>query len=376
MGVKTDIINWGRKNCYINDLIFRNYKKSRSLELERIIYDLKNEDTIQQQEKLSKYRTEIQNQSLPYWSYDINETNYRMYGIGEAIFGQTKERKMLYPAIEHGLILYPKVWTDVRETCRAGVVTFGKFRKEILEKELDIPVYTVGPYIQYAADYYNEKQRKEYKEKLGKNLLVFLSHSTDKANISFEEKKYLDEVLSLRKQYDTINICVFWWNINDKFIDFWKAEGCNIVSAGYREDSLFLPRLKEIILASDMVLGDGVGTNIGYCLSLKKPFRLLELKTHVETNEASDEEQKKRLEHEERIRTAFLTDDYFNPEQKEIFEYYWGGDIYRSKQEREYIADINKMITRKCRGNVSRFGKLDYQTIMSEAEKSIWENMI
>lgn len=375
MGAKKKLIDWGRKNCYVNETIFHYYKRSRSRQLDKIISFLQDEDTLQNQEKLSQYRSEIQKGTLPYWSYDINETNYRMYGIGESLFGKTKSRKIWYPSIEHGLILYPKVWTDVLETCRAGVVTFGEFRKKILKRELDIPVYTVGPYIQYASDYYDEEKRKAYKNKLGKNLLVFLSHSTDKAEVSFEEAKYMEEVLSLRNQFDTINICAFWWNINDSFVDRWRAEGCNIVSAGYREDPLFLSRLKEIILASDMVLGDDVGTNIGYCLSLNKPFRLLELKTKVNTNESTEKEQAERLEHKERIRTAFLTDDYFNPQQKEVFEYYWGGGIFRSERERECIAEINKKITKECKGNVSCFGKLDYQTIISEEEKNILENM-
>lgn len=375
MGVKQKIIDWGRKNCYINDAIFHHYKKNRSRQVEKIITSLQREDTIQEQKELSRYRKEIQRGQLPYWAYDINETNYRMYGIGEAVFGKENGRKIWYPAIEHGLILYPRVWSDVRETCRAGVVTFGKFRKEVLQKELHIPVYTVGPYIQYAPDYYDAATRKAYKDRLGKNLLVFLSHSTDKAAVSFEEKKYMDEVLSFRKEFDTITICTFWWNINDSFVEQWKSEGCNIVSAGYREDPFFLSRLKEIILASDMAIGDGVGTNIGYCLSLNKPFKLLELKTKVETTESNKKEQEERLEHEERIRKAFLSDAPFGPEQKKIFEYYWGGGIYRSAQERQCIAAINKKITKKCKGNVSCFGKMDYKKILSKTEMSLIENM-
>lgn len=380
MNVKEMLISAGRKNTYWNEWIWHNYKKDIRKTIEVKIEELQKNDSIIGYQEISKYRRKIEEEKVPYWSYDINEVNYRMYGIGTSIFGKNTEKKLLFPSIEHGLILYPQAWSDSKETCRAGIVTFGEFRKEILQKEYNIPIYTVGPYIQYAPEYYSIEQRKKIKEKLGKNLLVFLTHSTDQAQISFQEKKYMEQILALKNEFDSINICVFWWNINDSFVKRWEKEGCNIVTAGYREDPMFLPRLKEIIGFSDLVVGDGVGTNIGYCINQNKPFRLLELGTQLEITETSKIEQDARQEHVDKIKKAFATDDYFNEEQMKIYNYYWGGDIKRTKEEIKSIETINKEIVKRSKGFVSKFGneaeKYLNECSMRECEYEILKNAL
>lgn len=70
------------------------------------------------------------------------------------------------PSVEHGLILYDDIFTDVRYTGRKTVCTFSDFRKDIIQKYRNIPVFTVGPYINYAKDFYDQDKLLELKKNL------------------------------------------------------------------------------------------------------------------------------------------------------------------------------------------------------------------
>lgn len=70
------------------------------------------------------------------------------------MFGNFSQYKICeMPSVEHGLILYDDIFTDVRYTGRKTVCTFSDFRKDIIQKYRNIPVFTVGPYINYAKDF-------------------------------------------------------------------------------------------------------------------------------------------------------------------------------------------------------------------------------
>ena len=101
-------------------------------------------------------------------------SNYRMYGISNALFENGFDKVYELPSVEHGLIFYNQNWTDTALTARASCVTFGPFRKQILQRYYKTPVFEVGPYIQYADNYYNHMQMVEWKDKLGKLYWFFL----------------------------------------------------------------------------------------------------------------------------------------------------------------------------------------------------------
>ena len=116
------------------------------------------------------------------------------------------------------------------------------------------------------------------------------------------------------------------------------------MSAGFRGDISFVRRLKTIIELSDCVVGNDLGTNIGCCLALNKKFIIL------------DDTLRKRTiwkEYEDNyllFLKAFGDEDYtgFTEEQlslqKYLFEYYWGGSIYKTRDEiKSHFSLIKKM---------------------------------
>ena len=343
MNIKKRILNFSKKNTYFLGVMVDHYKKSRELEIIRIIEKLKEEDTLVDTSYLLEFRKKVETDHIPFFSYNFNTTNYRLYGIGNALFGELKEKVYLLPSVEHGLILRDTNWSDTSDTARASCVTFGPFRKNILRRYYKTPIFEVGPYIQYADDYYDMSSFKNLKRKIGKTLLVFPSHGTDQSQSCLEEEEYLNKIDKLANRFDSVMVCVFWWNLGDRLVTRFSNEGYKIVSAGFREDPNFLKRLKTIIKLSDEVVFDSIGTHIGYCYSLGKKLNMISVSTKYKGELATEpplKKKKKRNIAEIIINGSGMAKD-------NIFNYYWGNNIRWSKKQLCNIAEINKEITLK-----------------------------
>ncbi len=70
--------------------------------------------------------------------------------------------------------------------------------------------YAVGPYIAYAQNILPAKERTAWKKKLGKNLLVYLPHSSHHTGIYFDEADILKKIKKHSKSFDSISICIYW----------------------------------------------------------------------------------------------------------------------------------------------------------------------
>ena len=335
-----------QKNIYINDFIFKKYSLNREKFIEEISESLSREDTVNDTRKLCKFLTDIKNNGVSFWSYDFNKTANRLYGIKNSIFYEIIDKSYNFPAIEHGLIFGNTFYKDIENTSRASCVTFGDFRKNVIHQKYDIPVFCVGPYINYAQDYYTKEEFKSIKNKLGKTLLVFVSHGTDERNINYDGKLFIEYLESYRPYFDTISVCIFWWDLDSKLVELLKKYKFKIVCAGYREDGRFLSRLKAIIDLSDKIIGDGVGTHIGYCLARNKKFSIIESVSQYE-NDNVNAFYKKQITV---IKNAFSKDKVDVSRQNYIYNYYWGGNYFRNRNEIKAIYEINKDILRVSKG--------------------------
>lgn len=327
---------------------------------EKHLNKLNKTDSLKDISQLRSFCHECKNNGRLFYSNRINDVNFRMYGIGESIFGSLSQRKssIFYPSIEHGLILHNKVWTDVSDTMRPTAITFGDYRKNILLKDWGQPAFCVGPYIHYAKLYYNDDELLSIKKQLGRNLLVIPSHTTDASGeISYKDKELVDYVLQIKNQYDSITVCAFWWNLDSKLVEMLNENGCKIVCAGHREDINFLSRLKTTIYLSDEVLGNGMGTHIGYCVYMNKPFH------HIIDNvndgicvDKSIKDIEAIEKHSEVILNAFKTrTTELSAEQKYCYDYYWGGQNIKSNEQIKAIYDINRDILRISKGNATKY---------------------
>lgn len=344
------------RNSYLSYLFYNIYCSIEDKKINNISQNLSTYDSILDTSHLVSFKKQILENKSIFYSKNLHATQHRMYGLHQEIFKNINDKCLIhYPSIEHGLIFRNSNWSDTSATSRASCLTYGVFRKKILRNHYDTPIFCIGPYIHYASDYYNEQQFITLKSKLGKTLLVFPTHSTDDSNIISSHTKFLDKILNLAKNFNSVLVCAFWWNIDDPLLLKLKSIGCKIVSAGYREDILFLSRLKTIIKLSDFCVGDSVGTHIGYCIHLNKPFSFFNSGTSVISSNLNSENLNHIEYHTNIIKNVFLDSDHINNKHIEVSNYYWGLNKLKSNEDILNIFNINKMITKKSFGFTDRF---------------------
>lgn len=192
--------------------------------------------------------------------------------------------KPLDAAIEHGAIF--GLWVNEIDKKKNVIYAFGEWRKKYLQKKFpEKTIYCISPYIQYVDYNMDIKELNKLKEKFGKTLLVFPDHSTHHINITFDFKSFIDEIERVRIRYNfkTVLVCIYWKDILNKMHKKFEVHDYKICTAGHIYDTNFLKRLKSIIYLSDVVMGNNLGTYIGYSLFLGKPFYYYPIDT-VETS--------------------------------------------------------------------------------------------
>jgi len=343
-------------NSYFN-AAFYNILSMRSLKEMVIICDeASKDDSIADITWLKTLRHDIEDGKRRFYTTDCNFSNSHIYGIWYSLFGDLKQKPLLTPSVEHGLIFHNQLFNDVEDTARAACVTFGAFRKSIIRQYTNIPIFCVGPYIHYATSFYDEQRLATEKKKNGKTLLVFPMHSTNNSELSVEINNYRDYLKSKQKEFDTILINTFWWNINDPLCMVLQSDGYRIVSAGFRDDIMFMSRLKSLIRLADLVVGDSIGTHVGYCIDCGVPFSYEPLGSkNVSLLEKEIKDADFVETHVNKIAKAFYRTDTITDEQRVLCDYYWGQDKIRTKNEIRTIAALTEEIMRKSSGYKAKF---------------------
>lgn len=199
------------------------------------------------------------------------------YGIGNALREYSIYRKPIRACIEHGV--YFGDYVDPKETYKTrlpAVITFSKNREKHIKKYTTKPVFCIGPYINYVDGILNEDDMSGIKQELGKTLLVFPTHSIDRVESKFNIQELIDyvEFIKTKHKFDTVIVCLYWKDIElNKDIPY-LDQGYRVVTAGNRNDSNFLKRLKTFIQLSDYTISNSVGTHVGYCIALNKPHHI------------------------------------------------------------------------------------------------------
>jgi len=215
-------------------------------------------------------------------SYDDIFPENNLYGMSRTLnnyagFQHLHHRSHCY--IEHGLFFgdYISSYTYRYSKLRT-VLTFSDYREKILRTNTfindNLQIVKIGPYIQYAQPLLSSEEIKKSKETIGKTLLVFPSHSLPGETVSYDDQMLLNRVEEVKQNlgFDSVIVCLYWKDIqNGYLINECNNRGFTIVTAGHRYDPLFLNRLRTIIELSDYTMSNDIGTNLGYCICLKKP---------------------------------------------------------------------------------------------------------
>ncbi len=186
-------------------------------------------------------------------------------------------KKPLACTTEHiGITLDSYIWElDVNDNIPL-IVTMSNFRKDVISNKVNAPVYSIGPYIAYAESFLSKNKFKDYKNKLGKCLTVFPTHSTHWVDVSYDTEAFCKKIKEIKNAYnfDSVRICLYWKDIINGFNKIYQDNGFKCVSAGHIYDKNFLPRLKSIIELSDVTMSNAYGTHVAYSFCLNKPHFL------------------------------------------------------------------------------------------------------
>lgn len=234
--------------------------------------------------------------------------------------------KPLDGIVEHGFCFPPDDISEVDKP-KQTIYVMGKVRQKFLQNRFpDKDIYSIGPYIQYVAPFQSAEWIKAQRKKLGKTLLVFPSHSTHHVSMDFGVDLLIEEIEKIRKGhgFKTVLVCLYWKDILLQLDNLFSSKGYRIVTAGHIYDPNFLARLKSIFLLSDVAMGNSLGTNIGYSISLGIPYYFYDLPAQY-VGEHADESNPEMVRLKDLIQTYLGSyRENITPEAKTFITEHWG----------------------------------------------------
>lgn len=303
------------------------------------------------------YKTMIKNKhNFCYEEYRANA----FYGIVPNIKKYSGYNGKVHSCFEHGV--YFGDFVNEKETADSGfptIFTFGKIReKHIKDSGSEKKIFTIGPYIYYADSLLDAEQKKEWKTKMGKTLLVFPSHSVDRVTTSFDYDGFINKIEEFKCEhnFNTVIICLYYRDIELNHHMPYMEKNYLIVTAGRREDGYFLNRLRSFIELSDYTLSNSVGTHIGYCVALEKPHMIL--KQNILYNTYSDYEKADvttlynnlSVQEKEEVEINFSTySENITENQLRVINKYYGLNCLKSPKEMYDILEETEKLFQKQR---------------------------
>ncbi|MGM9774734.1 MAG: hypothetical protein ACI3Y2_05995 [Candidatus Egerieousia sp.] len=282
-------------------------------------------------EKLSLFDYEQLSKPIPFCPFEkIKDSNY--YGYVRAIkdyIGQPNAEIN----IEHGLYFDNIVSYFTSYDTFKTLMTFSDYRLNVIrENGAKKRLLAIGPYIHYATPLLPQDESFDLKGKLGRTLLYLPYHSTNLSDgtspMFNEEVKMIDNIRKEHK-FDNVIVCVYYRDLKfKKCIDVYKEYGFKITTAGHQYDLNFVRRLKSIILLADVTVSNKVGTNLGFCIYLKKPHIVI----NDYPNKYNTSKQGGRICKELSDIFSEYSETITN-EQYEMVDKYWGLGAIKSREQ-------------------------------------------
>lgn len=306
---------------------------------------------VERRAKLDLFNYKEIAQPLPKCYYEICTDN-NCFGIGWSLRQYSGVKRSYCNAlVEHGYFFGTYVQEVEKITFAKKLLTFGDVRKEHVEAVIkDKDIYPIGPYIHYAPDYYDEERLAAEKKRLGRTLLVFFSHSGTGESVTFDLDALIEKINSIRKDFQTVVISLFWSDINSEIEKRLKDEGYLIFSSGHRYDYYFLSRQKTMIKLADMTMSNSISTHIAYCSYLNKAHWIVKQEvTHTALNEKGkanvaifenmQDDIANQQEKEEFFQAFADYSEVLTDEQRKVCDKYFGQSYIRSKDEIKSIIE-------------------------------------
>ena len=327
-------------------------------------------DSIKDISALKRIVSEMNEKGCPNdWGGLHSESRY--YGNINALMEYAQipmEEIKYFPRVSHNsqaIFFLNEIWH------KAAVVVMGNDYKHKIHKHYPyVPVFTVGPYIQYVNAYYSDKEREEKKAICGKTAVYFAIRIADLQ----EGKKYVDMFVErCGDNFDSLWMCVYWSDVNDEICQYAEDKGIQIVSAGLRIDSNFIRRLKSILEFADEIVGVTTGTNMIYALQLDKKITMIDL---YEGEIPTEMDLKTRLnfsdEYKELLKgfRELLAYGDKNKELREFLDSRIGYSIHRDREYIKAICQISKDVWLACKGDLEYYPEAVKEIYRKYSEES------
>lgn len=294
----------------------------------------------------------------------VNEKQYEYvscntwysHGLSIKTYAGFRKSYKLPVSIEHGTHFF---WDYDYPPCELdnnlpGFLLLSGHQKNLYSRFTNRDIVPIGPYIHYAASLLTEEQILKEKKRLGKVLLFMPAHSNLYVTVKQENNDILEKIKKISGDFDTVRVCLHWFDVENDLYHHYKKLGWECVCAGHETNNLFLSRLKSIIECSDFVITEGITTGTGYAVYLNKPVMIFEpdidliMSERAEMDNVKYDDMKKSIKNPITDVISGLFKSYSNKitdEQYNIIDKYWGLTEIKNKDEmRKLILNFeNKM---------------------------------
>ena len=252
------------------------------------------------------------------------------------------------PAIIHG---YPAFNTYPMQLDWHNLIWPGELNNNLChEVSRDCLVFTVGPFFHYAESFYSEEKVAKIKLKQGRNLTAFPMHSTATVKYLYDEKEFVKKVVHEARQFDSLTVSVHHICHNDNVVHMFRAEGAKIVSPGFFLDPSFIRRLKTIMMMSDAIVTNRIGSHVGHAISLRKPVKLLPQDVMFRSLYFKESTVRANmLNLDAPVNKVLMIDEYrVTQDMLDVYEPIIGFGHIKSKEEMAAIFDLSKRLMQNC----------------------------
>jgi tetratricopeptide (TPR) repeat protein len=260
--------------------------------------------------------------------------------------------------IEHGLKLIEKleIWEAQAEL--PAMFVLAPYRYEFVRPYTNKACFSIGSSLLYSEHALTEGELASERSRLGKNLLAMPVHSTHHVNAEMNLELYCQSLKELGKHFDSVQVCLYWKDINRGWIDLFVKHGFEVVTAGHMFDPDFLLRLKSILDGATVVSTNWLGTNIGYALQMNKPVWYEEPpEFQMSQDEAGETEVFNKMtgtdvegELGEELKLALRGQPTAVTEaQRELMNRFWGVNEKRTPEEMRQLFELTEYLYSKGR---------------------------
>lgn len=299
---------------------------------------------IESRAKTSLFDVEQLATEMPYYPAERVIDN-NLYGYAQQLKEYANIQHDLKGYMEHGLFLGGIVHPDQHHWHFEKIITMSEARVAILKKTLpNKKPIAVGPYIHYAKPFLNKADFTKLKTELGRTLLVFPFHSMKGVEAGFEEKQLINRIKEVAKDFDSVLVSLYYLDAQKtERVEAYQKAGFKVVTAGHKFDPNFISRQRTHIELADITMSNGMGTQTGYCIYLKKPHYIFSQKVRQSANAAESKRHVGRTNDQVREKVeadrAFFSElfsrysESISSEQYEATADFWGFDQVKSAEE-------------------------------------------